>query len=113
MQITYLVKQEAKKRKLAAWKQKPLCQGLGHTDHLNQIGNMRRSVVMNVTKNTSQTIWWVLKRVVITFFGIAFDVTTYENNHSLCYDCGVCLVMDYTHALLDVCWWLYGKWHIQ
>jgi len=113
MQITYLVKQEAKKRKLAAWKQKPLCQGLGHTDHLNQNGSMKRSVAMSVTKNTSRIIWWVLKRVVITFFGIAFDVTTYENNHSLCHDCGVCVVMDLALALSDVCWWLYEKWHIQ
>ena len=113
MQITYLVKQEAKKRKLAAWEQKLLCQGLGLTDPLNQNGSMRRSVVMNVTKSTLPITWWVLKEVVIFVLGFVLDVTTYQNHNSLCHDCGVCLVMDHALALSDVCWWLYEKWNIQ
>jgi len=40
---------------------------------------------------------------MIPLFGFALDVTTYKNNHSLCHDCGECLVMDYALALSDVC----------
>ena len=43
------------------------------------------------------------KKGSYNFFGIVFDVTTYENNHSLCHDCGVCVVMDLALALSDIC----------
>ena len=52
MQITYLVKKEAKKRKLAAWQQKQWCQSLSHTESLNQNGSMKESVAIGVAVNT-------------------------------------------------------------
>ena len=114
MQITYLVKQEAKKRKLAAWKQKPLCQGLGHTDHLNQNGSMKGSVAMSVTKNTSRIIWWVLKKVVIFVLGFVLDVTIYCKNHRYSMpmwdDTGECIYFHILFAVSNFYAWLCKKW---
>ena len=53
MQITYLVKQEAKKRKLAACHS---CLSLNHIVNLNLIGSMRKSVVMTAVRNTPKII---------------------------------------------------------
>ena len=74
---------------------------------------MRRSVARSVIESTSPIIWWLLKEVVIILIGIALDVTTYENNHSLCHDCGECLVMDYALALSNVCEWLHKEQSVQ
>ena len=52
MQITYLVKQEAKKRKLAAWEHKQSCQSLDHTENLNLNGSMKESAAIVVAVNT-------------------------------------------------------------
>ena len=73
---------------------------------------MKRSVVRSVIESISRIIWWVLKRRK-RMFGTVWDVTTYKNNHSLCHDCGVCVVMDLALALSDVCKWLHKKQSVQ
>ena len=53
------------------------------------------------------------REAVIILLGIALDVTTYENDHSLCHDCGVCVAMDLALALSDVCKGLHNKQSVQ
>ena len=113
MQITYLVKQEAKKRKLTAWKQKHWCLNLIHIENLNKSGSIRKSAAKIVTKNTSPITWWVLKKAVIILLGIVLDVTTCKSQHSLCHDCGVCVVMDHALSLSFICKWLHKEQSVQ
>ena len=55
----------------------------------------------------------MLREAVIILLGFALDVTTYENNHSLCHDCGVCVVMDLALALSFICKGLHKKQSVQ
>ena len=55
----------------------------------------------------------MLREAVIILLGFALDVTTYENDHSLCHDCGVCVAMDHALALSFICKGLHKKQSVQ
>ena len=111
MQITYLVKQESKRRKLAAW---PSCQSLHRIVSLNPIGSMKRKSVVSVVKSTWKIICCVHKKVKICIFGTVLDVTIFYQNHRhsvlMWDDIGGCIHFSILFAVSNLYAWLHKKW---
>lgn len=111
MQITYLVKQEAKKRKLAAW---PSCQSLHRIVSLNPIGSMKKQPVVSVARSTWKIICCVRKNVKICIFGTVLDVTIFYQNHRhsvpMWNDIWRCIHFGVYFAVSNFYAWLHKKW---